>query len=544
LKLLKLALSRPLITALGSLLLLVGVFYGYGKFGAGLEFFTETENRFGMATLRAQGNLSIEEQRQLTAQVESRFSHLSDIKQIYASSSAGQLMGQRDASRDQISSFLIELHPRAMRDRSSLEVFAEIRALTKDIPGVYVTAASVEGGPPVGKDLQIQISSSKRELMYRTTARIRQWIESNVEGLRDIEDSLPLSGVQWEMVVDRSQAAMLGVDVNSVGQMVQLVTNGMMIGEFRPDDADEEVEIRVRFPEADRKLESLDRLRVNTLNGAVPISSFTERKAKNRVDAIQRIDRLESVFILANTEDNYLTDTQVNQISQWLATQSIDPAIKISFRGANEEQAESAEFLSTAFTLAMGLMLILLVSQFNSFYQSILILFSVVMSTAGVLLGLLITQSVFSTILTGVGIVALAGIVVNNNIVLIDSFNHFRRSQSELPIKDAVFQAAKSRFRPVMLTTVTTIAGLLPLATGYSIDMVNRKIEVGGMVASWWQPLASAIVNGLLIATIMTLLLTPVMLLLPDLIKRQFSREYLVVTQQKLIASLKRTIKR
>ena len=544
LKLLKLALSRPLITALGSLLLLVGVFYGYGKFGAGLEFFTETENRFGMATLRAQGNLSIEEQRQLTAQVESRFSHLSDIKQIYASSSAGQLMGQRDASRDQISSFLIELHPRAMRDRSSLEVFAEIRALTKDIPGVYVTAASVEGGPPVGKDLQIQISSSKRELMYRTTARIRQWIESNVEGLRDIEDSLPLSGVQWEMVVDRSQAAMLGVDVNSVGQMVQLVTNGMMIGEFRPDDADEEVEIRVRFPEADRKLESLDRLRVNTLNGAVPISSFTERKAKNRVDAIQRIDRLESVFILANTEDNYLTDTQVNQISQWLATQSIDPAIKISFRGANEEQAESAEFLSTAFTLAMGLMLILLVSQFNSFYQSILILFSVVMSTAGVLLGLLITQSVFSTILTGVGIVALAGIVVNNNIVLIDSFNHFRRSQSELPIKDAVFQAAKSRFRPVMLTTVTTIAGLLPLATGYSIDMFNRKIEVGGMVASWWQPLASAIVNGLLIATIMTLLLTPVMLLLPDLIKRQFSCEYLVVTQQKLITNLKRTIKR
>ena len=166
------------------------------------------------------------------------------------------------------------------------------------------------------------------------------------------------------------------------------------------------------------------------------------------------------------------------------------------------------------------------------------------MSTAGVLLGLLITQSVFSTILTGVGIVALAGIVVNNNIVLIDSFNHFRRSHSEIPIKDAVFQAAKSRFRPVMLTTVTTIAGLLPLATGYSIDMVNRKIEVGGMVASWWQPLASAIVNGLLIATIMTLLLTPVMLLLPDLIKRQFSREYLVVTQQKLIANLKRTIKR
>ena len=522
----------------------MGIFYGYGKFGAGLEFFTETENRFGMATLRAQGNLSIEEQRQLTAQVESRFSYLPGIKQIYASSSAGQLMGQRDASRDQISSFLIELHPRAKRDRSSLEIFAEIRELTKDIPGVYVTAASVEGGPPVGKDLQIQISSSKRELMYKTTARIRQWIEENVAGLRDIEDSLPLSGVQWEMVVDRSQAAMLGVDVNSVGQMVQLVTNGMMIGEFRPDDADQEVEIRVRYPEADRKLESLDSLRVNTVNGSVPISSFTQRQAKNRVDAIQRIDQLESVFILANTEDNYLTDTQVNQISQWLATQAIDPAIKISFRGANEEQAESAEFLSTAFTLAMGLMLILLVSQFNSFYQALLILFSVVMSTAGVLLGLLVTQSVFSTILTGVGIVALAGIVVNNNIVLIDSFNHLRRSQSELSLKDAVFQAAKSRFRPVMLTTVTTIAGLLPLATGYSIDMVNRKIEVGGMVASWWQPLASAIVNGLLVATIMTLLLTPAMLLLPEILTNKLNPETLRCAKTKLLAALHRATSR
>ncbi|MGB2172388.1 MAG: efflux RND transporter permease subunit [Porticoccaceae bacterium] len=520
LRLLHLAIARPLVTAGLSLMLLVGIFYGYGKFGAGLEFFTETENRFGMATLRAQGNLSVEEQRQLTEQVEARFSHLDDIKHIYASSSAGQLMGQRDASRDQISSYLIELHPRAERNRSSAEVFAEIRALTKEIPGVFATAASVEGGPPVGKDIQIQISSTDRSAMYREAAKIRRWIESNVAGLRDVEDSLPLAGVQWEMAIDRSQAAMLGVDVSSIGQMVQLVTNGMFIGEFRPDNADEEVEIRVRYPSSDRKLESLDGLRVNTAEGAVPISSFTQRQAKTRVDTIQRIDMMETVFVLANTEDGYLADNQVKQISQWLDTQSIDPAVKITFRGANEEQAESAEFLSTAFTLAMGLMLILLVAQFNSFYQSILILFSVVMSTAGVLLGLLVTQSVFSTILTGVGIVALAGIVVNNNIVLIDSYNHLRRNDKNLSLKEAVFEAAKSRFRPVMLTTVTTIAGLLPLATGFSVDMVNRKIEVGGMVASWWQPLASAIVNGLVVATIMTLLLTPAMLLVPEMIKR------------------------
>ena len=362
--------------------------------------------------------------------------------------------------------------------------------------------------------------------MYSTVAKVREWIEKNVEGIRDVEDSLPLAGIQWEMAIDRAQADMLGVNVSAVGQMVQLVTNGMMIGEFRPDDADEELEIRVRYPAEYRKLESLDSLKVNTVDGAVPISSFTQRQAKSRVDTIQRIDMVETVFILANTEDGYLTDNQVKQISQWLSTQDIDPSVKISFRGANEEQAESAEFLSTAFSLAMGLMLILLVAQFNSFYQSLLILFSVVMSTAGVLLGLLISQSVFSTILTGVGIVALAGIVVNNNIVLIHSYNHLRVVNGELSAAEAVFEAAKSRFRPVMLTTVTTIAGLLPLATGFSLDMVNRKIEVGGMVASWWQPLASAIVNGLFFSTIMTLLLTPAMLLLPGIIKRRYARTF------------------
>ena len=518
--LLKRVLKRPVVTAMLSLAFLVSIFYSYGKFGSGLEFFTDTENRFGIATVRAQGNLSIAQQQQLTDQVEKRFADIPEIQKVYGSSNAGQLMGQRDASRDQISSFLIELHPRAERERGSVEVFADIRASTADIPGIYVSAATMEGGPPVGKDIQIQISSADRDQMYITTAKVRRWIEENIEGLRDIEDSLPLAGIQWEMAIDRSQAAMLGVNVGAVGQMVQLVTNGMIIGEFRPDDADEELEIRVRYPVEYRKLESLDRLKVNTAHGAVPISSFTQRQAKSRVDTIQRIDMMETVFVLANSEEGYVTDNQVKQISQWLSTEAIHPAVNISFRGANEEQAESAEFLSTAFSLAMGLMLILLVAQFNSFYQSLLILFSVVMSTAGVLLGLLITQSVFSTILTGVGIVALAGIVVNNNIVLIDSYNYLRRTNKDLSTTQAVYEAAKSRFRPVMLTSITTIAGLFPLATGFSVDMVNRKIEVGGMVASWWQPLASAIVNGLLFATIMTLLLTPAMLLLPSVFQR------------------------
>jgi multidrug efflux pump len=425
-----------------------------------------------------------------------------------------------DVSRDKISSFLVELYPRDQRERGSLDVFREIREKTNTLSGIYVSAGEMESGPPTGKDIQIQISSSDRLAMYRETARIKQWIADNIAGVRDLQDTLPLAGIQWEIEVDRARAAMLGVNVAEVGNMVQMVTGGVMIGEFRPDNADDEVEIRLRFPEKDRQLSSIDSLRVNTPNGPVPIGSFSQRVAKPRVDAIQRFDMAETVFILANSEDSYLPDDQTTLIANWLAQTPVDPAVNIVFRGANEEQAMAADFLTTAFSLAMSVMLIMLVMQFNSYYQAALILFSVVMSTAGVLLGLLISQAVFSTILTGVGIVALAGIVVNNNIVLIDTYNHLRRNDSGLSAADAVYKAAQSRFRPVMLTTITTIVGLLPLANGLSIDLVNRSYTVGGMVASWWQPLASAIVDGLVVSTLLTLLLTPAMLLLPGILAK------------------------
>ena len=514
--------ARPAISSVVAIFFLMSIFWGYGKFGAGQAFFADIENRYGVVNVRAQGNLSVEEQRKITAEVEQRISTIPGIQQLYGFSEGNSITLERDSSRDKISSFLVELYPRGQRERGSLEIFAEIRQSTANMPGIYVTGKEVEAGPPVGKDIQIQISSTDRELMYKTTAEIRDWIKLNIEGLRDIEDTLPLAGIQWEMVVDRPHAAMLGVNVSNIGQMVQMVTNGVRLGEFRPDDADDEVEIRLRYPEQNRQLAALDELRVNTPAGPVPISSFSQRVAKPRVDAIQRIDMLETVYILANTEDGYLSDNQTNAIEEWLATQDVDESIKVIFRGANEEQADSAAFLSVAFSLAMSLMLIMLVMQFNSFYQAFLILFSVVMSTAGVMLGLLISQAIFSTILTGVGIVALAGIVVNNNIVLIDSYNFLRRSNTSLSAAEAVYSAAKSRFRPVMLTTVTTVVGLLPLANGYSVDIVNRTFEAGGMVSTWWQPLASAIVNGLLLSTVLTLLLTPAMLLLPEIISKRF----------------------
>jgi len=514
--------KSPIKFILASMLVIVGIFFAYGKFNGGQDFFAQIESQYGMLEVRAQGNLSIDEQREITLKVHEIVSEIEGVNNLYGySSNDSSVVYGTDVSRDQISSFLVELFPREQREKGSDVVFAAIRERMSGLPGIYATGQEMETGPPTGKDIQIQVSSSDRQALYKTVSKVRQWIDGNVEGIRNLQDTLPLAGIQWEVEVDRARAAMLGVNVADVGNMVQMVTGGIVIGEFRPDDADGEIEIRLRYPKQDRQLTTIDNLNVNTPNGPVSISSFSQRVAKPRVDAIQRYDMLETVLILGNSKDGYLADNQTNEISAWIDQQDFGSSVKIRFRGANEEQANAAAFLSTAFSLAMSLMMIMLVMQFNSFYQAGLILFSVVLSTAGVLLGLIASQATFSTVLTGVGIVALAGIVVNNNIVLIDTYNYLRRNNSLLTSSEAVLAAAKSRFRPVMLTTVTTIVGLLPLANGISIDIVHRSYTVGGMVASWWQPLASAIVNGLAFSTILTLLLTPAMLLIPDIISKR-----------------------
>lgn len=210
-----------------------------------------------------------------------------------------------------------------------------------------------------------------------------------------------------------------------------------------------------------------------------------------------------------------MADAMVREIDAWLQQQQFDPAVTIRFRGANEEQADSMAFVSAAFTLALALMFILLVTQFNNFYQSTLILASVVMSTAGVLLGLLVLGNPFSALLTGVGVLALAGIVVNNNIILIDTFNHIRHTNPDLDTRDVIVRATTQRLRPVLLTTITTVSGLLPLASGYSVDLVARSITPDGDMAIFWAPLSQAIVFGLSFATILTLIATPAMLALP-----------------------------
>jgi len=521
LKLLKGCLGRPAITFSAIILMLVSIFLAYGKFNAGTVFGSaESEDSFTTMSIRAQGNLTVAEKIEMVRLVEDRLAEIPEVKSYYVSTNGISSGGARP--RDEIAGVLLELLHSRDRELTSTEALDKVRAHTDDIPGIIVQVNKIENGPPVGKDVQIELSSENREQLHDIARKVRNKLDG-MPGLIDVEDTLSLPGIEWQFIVDKAAAAMQGVNVLQIGQVVQMVTDGLYLGEFRPDDADEEVEIRLRFPESFRSLDALKRLRVETSDGAVPIAPFVSMEARPRVDVIQRVDSAEVVSVSAYTREGILASDMVAEIDDWMVSEGLSGQINYRFRGASEETDESARFLSTAFSLAMFLMLIILVAQFNSFYQAGLIISAVVMSTAGVMLGNMLTQQPFSILLTGVGLVALAGIVVNNNIVLIDTFNRLRESFPEKSNFDLALDSAKRRFRPVVLTTLTTVIGLMPLANGTSIDLINRSIIIGGPVASFWSAMAATIVNGLAFSTILTLLFTPTMLVLPGVIKEKLS---------------------
>jgi multidrug efflux pump len=355
------------------------------------------------------------------------------------------------------------------------------------------------------------------------TKEIRNYIDDNIEGLVGIEDTLPVPLVDWELIIDKPKASQFGADIFTIGKAVSLVTNGIMIGKYRPDDVDDEVEIYVRYPANERSIDQLDNIMVETTSGKVPISNFVVKKPKRNVSFIRRWDARNAMYIKANVEEGIIAGTKVSQISDWVDEQDYPPYIDVTFGGENEEQQESMKFVTQAMIIALLIMAALLVTQFNSFYQSFIILTAVLMSTAGVYFGLLVFNQPFSAILHGVGVVSLAGIVVNNNIILIDAYN-FLRSKNEDDLHQNVLKACAQRLRPIFLTTITTMLGLIPLALSYSIDPIARTIDYDSNVSGFWAPLAQCIVYGLSFSAFLTLIVTPCMIVLPSRLKNIFKR--------------------
>jgi len=296
-----------------------------------------------------------------------------------------------------------------------------------------------------------------------------------------------------------------------------------MIGKYRPDDVDDEVEIFVRYPESESSIDKLDNIIVETPSGKIPISNFVVKKPKQNVSFIRRWDARNAMYIKANVEEGIIPGSKVNEISNWIEEQDYPSYINIAFGGENEEQAKSMKFVTQAFIISILIMAALLVTQFNSFYQSFIILTAVIMSTAGVFFGLLVFEQPFSAIMHGVGIVSLAGIVVNNNIILIDAFNYLNNKDND-DLHNNVLKACAQRLRPIFLTTITTMLGLIPLAMNYSIDPLARTIVHDSNVSGLWTPLAQCIVYGLSFSAFLTLIVTPCLIVLPSRLKKIFKR--------------------
>ncbi|WP_136618381.1 MULTISPECIES: efflux RND transporter permease subunit [Mesorhizobium] len=505
----KQAVRFPITVVLLTVALLFGVGYAYSKYGAGVEFFPSVEPDYGLLYVHARGNLSLAEMDTATKIAENRLLGWPGVKSVYTLVGKTQGGGQ-DVPEDVVG--VIQYEFVDWRERKSAnQILDELRGVMAGIPGVDVEVRVPEAGPPTGKPIQIRLSAidpaGLDEKARAVAARI-----AKVPGVIDISDGLPPPGVDWALEVDRAKAAQYGISPTAVGTVVQLVTNGLKLSEYRPAGADKAVDIRLRLPEDRRTLSTLDELRVQTSQGSVPISNFVVRKAKPSVGILNRIDGARTVVVQANVAAGAQVAAVQQEVTQAVTDMKLDSGTRWKLAGSNEDSAEASAFLGKAFGAAIFLIFLVLLMQFNKFTSVLMVLSCVVMATIGVFLGLLLTGEAFGIVMSGIGVIALAGVVVNNNIVLIDTYDRLR--QEGWDKMDAVLQTCRERARPVVLTAVSAILGVLPIAFGLGLEIFHHETTINAPSTQWWISLSSAIVFGLSFATLLTLVVTPSMLMI------------------------------
>jgi len=499
----------PAITLVAVLLFTVLSYVVYGAVGKGVEFFPDIEPESLIAKVHARGDLSIYEQDKILRRVENLLIGNDAFKSVYTRTGGGSQ--EEGGGGDVIGNISLELKDWNKRAKA-VDLIADMEAMVADIAGVQIEFLKNEGGPDGGgKPINIQVSASSTEKRYAAVDYIRDQM-TQVGGFAGIEDNRPLPGIEWRLNVDRKQAAQYGANIALIGNAVQLITSGIRVAGYRPDDATDELDIRMRYPVAQRNLDQISDLRVLTNQGLVPISNFVTLEPAQKTGVINRVDGKRVITIQADVAEGFLPDTQKKELEKKLLAGPVDPDVSVKFKGEAAEQQEAVVFLITAFVSAIFFMMIILVTQFNSLYQAILVLSAIIFSTSGVLIGLLVTGQTFGIVMVGIGIIALAGIVVNNNIVLIDTYNKFRDAGSSA--FDAAMLTGSVRARPVFLTALTTILGLMPMVLSMNINFFSREISFGAPSTQWWTQLASAIAGGLAFTTLLTLFLTPCLLVL------------------------------
>ena len=476
----------------------------YSKFGKGLEYFPPIEPDYAEIVIHARGNFSPIEKDKIVKNVEDEIIKNKFVRNMYSRS--GFIKGQkRSESEDVVGSIKIELTNWKNRPKAK-DILFELKNKTDNFPGIYVEYIEKKDGPPKDRDVEIKIVNNNIDYLMEDSSRLFSFLKRK-SWIKSIDTDIANPGIEWELIIDRVQADKHGINIQTVGDAIQMLTHGLKVTEFMPSDSDEEIDIVVKYDKKFRTLDELDEILIEGEMGPVSLSLFVDRVPKQKVGKITRYQNQNSKTIKFDVNDGIISNNKVKEVQKWLNKNQDRFKSEIIFSGQEEDQNEAKNFLIKAFFISIFLITIILIATFNSFYYCLIILSAIIFSTIGVMIGLLLSDKPFGIVMSGIGIIALAGIVVNNNIVLLDTYKNLRKRGEN--IRDSIIRTGAQRLRPVMLTTLTTFFGLIPMAIGLNINFIDFELNFGSPSSQWWIQLSNAMVFGVMFSFILTLIITP-----------------------------------
>ena len=502
---------------------LVGTFLIYGFFNQGVEFFPETEPNRATISVRAPDGTDLEATDRISRQVESILLGEENIDVYVAetgvSGGGDPLSGAQAAAHSAriTVDFLPDANTALAGEKIRIEpptrTIERLRRAFMDIAGAKITVEKERMGPPVGADIAVEVSGEDFDEVGEAALALRRALLRDVPGIAELTDDYRVGRPELRLRIFRGRAKRVGASTQQVASTIRTAVAGTVATTLR--DGEDEVDIKVEImPEYRRDLQNVLALRIpgriDTSPNAfqVPLSAVARYELAGGTGSVRHIDRDLVVTIMGNVQEGQNANEVVAQVQEYLESRADLPAgIFARIGGAQDEQKDAQEFLSRAFMIATFLILIVLVAQFNRFDIPLIILASVILSLIGVLWGLMLTGTPFGIMMTGIGVISLAGVVVNNAIVLLDYVEQLR--SKNISMQEALVRAGLARFRPVVLTAITTILGLIPMAIGLSYDFRNLKWIVGSQSATWWGPMAVAVIFGLAVATVLTLVMVP-----------------------------------
>lgn len=507
-KALRFCLKHRKFTIAGAVLLLVIMFILYGRFNNGVEFFPDVEPRQANVNITTPVGTNIDKTNALTKKIEEKLPPFKDIE--YYIANVGSSNNPLDFSGEGIpnkSTITLNFFDKEDRERSSFETIDMVRKAVSNIAGGEIEVAKQRMGPPVGLPVNIEISGDDFEKLGQISNEVKEKIK-NVPGIKDLTDNFDEARPEIKVSIDRERAALYKLSTSMIASTVRTALTGTAASTFRVGE--DEYDITVRLEKNQRNnIAAIENLYVANKDGAkIPITSVAIVELSGGIGAINRTDLSRVVTVSADAEGRTGPDV-LNDVQARLEDYKLPPGYNIRYTGAQEEQEETSQFLSKAFLISLLLIFMLMVIEFNSVLTPLVIMFSVLLSFIGVFIGLLITNTPFGIVMTGVGVIALAGIVVRNAIVLLDF-------QKELVIRgmerdEAIVKAGTIRLRPVFLTAAATIMALVPLTTGVDFDWYSFSWVIGGENTAFWRPMGVAIIFGLAVSTFLTLVIVPTM---------------------------------